>query len=339
MRLVVNGADRAGAVDRLDAVPDLRRPAAGGGLARTAPVITYAAAPARPPRSRRGARASRSSRKVAAASGQITAASLCAEGSPLSSIRPRKLASAACRVPFDVLRHRGLHEAQPSVGQPRRQQPEPDRAGRRGHQHEQRGGNRRRGAARPRHRRQRRAAEQRRQRGRQHGQETQPVNPDPGGALQHRERSRETAGPDIADQVPRKPGQDMAAQPFGRAPQRPRTGRSAPPAPAAAGARHTRSGRARRRKTAPGRPAGRTRRTARPTRTGRYRQTAPPRSSRGRRRRNRDRRHSRGGPTPRRRRCPRRATAAPETRRRSAASDRPAAALPASSAPSRKPSP
>src|SRR5205085_9833124 len=44
-------------------------------------------------------------------------------------------------------------------------------------------------------RQQRRAAEQRRQRGRQHGQETQPVDSDPGGALQDRQRARKTAGP------------------------------------------------------------------------------------------------------------------------------------------------
>ena len=131
-------------------------------------------------------------------------------------------------------------------------------------------------------------AEQCRQRGRQHGQEAQPVNPDPGGALQHRERPRKAARPDIPDQVPRKPGQDMAAQPFGRAPRHreqadPRRRRQ--PQPAARRRRYAehRGGKQRQK-----RRQRRTRRTAEPTRNGRYRQTAPPRSSTGRRRKNRE---------------------------------------------------
>ena len=236
MRLVVAGADRAVAVDRLDAVPDLRRRlgrrvgAHRAGNRRSRLAAATAAIAAR-------CRASRSSRKGAAASGQNIAASRCVDGAPLSSISRWKLASAAAGSHLSSAAIEGCtRRSQISVGRCR-QQPEPDRAGRGGYQDEQRRGDRRRGPPHRRHRRQRRAAEQRRQRGRQHGQETQPVNADPGGALQHRQRARETARPDIADEVPRKPGQDMAAQPFGGAPEQPRTGRSAPPATAATGAR------------------------------------------------------------------------------------------------------
>ena len=147
MRLVVDGADRAGAVDRLDAVPDLRhRLGRRVGPHRAGDDVAAlrrdcAAIAAR-------CRASRSSRKGAAASGHITAASVCVDGRTAEFDQAAEIGLGGGRVPFEPLRDRGLHEAQPCIGRPRRQQAEPDRAGRRRHQDQQRGGDRRSGAPR-----------------------------------------------------------------------------------------------------------------------------------------------------------------------------------------------
>ena len=61
-------------------------------------------------------------------------------------------------------------------------------------------------------------AEPRRQTRDQHRQQAQPVDADERRELQHRERAGKRARPGIADEVPGKAGEDVAAQPFGAAP-------------------------------------------------------------------------------------------------------------------------
>ena len=73
-------------------------------------------------------------------------------------------------------------------------------------------------------------AEPRRQRRRQHGEQAQPVDADDRRDLQQREPAGKSAGPGIAHEIPRKAGEDMAAQPFGARPR-------PPPAPGCAACR------------------------------------------------------------------------------------------------------
>ncbi len=119
-------------------------------------------------------------------------------------------------------------------------------------------------------------AEPRRQRRHQHGEKAETVDPDDRGRLQHGEPAGKAAGPGIADEVPRKAGQHVAAQPLRARPSTPQARRCAPCRRDSrrwqiAGSSHSAAA-GEDRRAPPARPA---RRTAPATRTARHRRAAP----------------------------------------------------------------
>ena len=134
------------------------------------------------------------------------------------SEQPSEIGLGCRRQPFQALWDRGLDQAQPCPGQDGGHGLEPDRAGDSGDENQQPGQYRRRPAPHRGHWRHRGIAQSGRQRGYKNGHETEPIDADPGDALQHQKGPRKTSGPGIADQIPRQPGQGVTTDPFARAP-------------------------------------------------------------------------------------------------------------------------